>query len=235
MHITPLGDSALLVQLCERLADEPETTLREVVAAWRKLEAAALPGVIEVSPAYTTLSVYYDPLHVIGSAGVEKDCAKWLSERIAAALTAPGENSELAARLVEIPVCYGGEFGPDLTEVAGHTQLTPEEVAERHAGAEYLVHCLGFTPGFPYLSGLPPELAAPRRASPRKEVPAGSVGIGGQQTGIYPIASPGGWHLIGRTPLRLFDPAAETPTLLQVGDRVRFRPISAHELEAWPR
>ncbi len=128
------------------------------------------------------------------------------------------------SRLVEIPVRYGGEFGPDLADVARHTGLTPERVVEMHAAAEYLVYFLGFAPGFAYLGGLPPELATPRLSAPRKRVPAGSVAIGGNQTGVYPIESPGGWRIIGHTDAKLFDPNAAEPVLLRMGDRLRFVP-----------
>ncbi|SIQ00059.1 sensor histidine kinase inhibitor, KipI family [Aeromonas sp. RU39B] len=132
------------------------------------------------------------------------------------------------AREVLIPVIYGGDAGPDLADVARHTGLTEREVVARHSGASYVVYFLGFLPGFPYMGGLPPELTTPRRAEPRVAVPAGAVGIGGSQTGIYPLASPGGWQLIGRTPLPLFNPAETAtgsgPTLLRPGDRVRFVP-----------
>ena len=123
---------------------------------------------------------------------------------------------------------------PDLDAVAQHTALSPEEIVRRHADASYRVSCVGFTPGFPYLSGLPPELATPRRASPRKEIPAGAVAIGGTQTGIYPRKSPGGWNIIGRTPLRLFDVERNPPALFHAGDRVRFRKISRQEFDVFP-
>jgi inhibitor of KinA len=233
MHITPLGDSALLIQVCERLAPEPETTLREVMRVWRRLEAASLPGVVEVAPAYTTVVVYYDQRKV--GDGLCEDIVEWLCGQIADALAAPsGPAVGEMARTIEIPVCYGGACGPDLADVARHAGLTEAAAIERHSSARYLVHCLGFTPGFAYLSGLPAELAMPRRASPRRKVPAGTVGIGGAQTGVYPLASPGGWQLIGWTPLALFDPQAEAPTLLRVGDRVRFRSVPASDMPPGP-
>jgi KipI family sensor histidine kinase inhibitor len=128
-------------------------------------------------------------------------------------------------RTVEIPVCYGGDFGPDLPDVARHTGLAAERVVELHAAADYLVYFVGFSTCFPYLGGLPPVLATPRLSAPRKHVPVGSVAIGGGQAGIYPLASPGGWRLIGRTSLRLFDPQGSPPPLLRMGDRVRFVPV----------
>ena len=135
---------------------------------------------------------------------------------------AGGEDMDAPGRTVEIPVAYGGAHGPDLADVAAHTGLAPAEVVRRHAGGEYVVYLLGFLPGFAFMGGLAPELATPRRTEPRLTVPARSVGIGGAQTGIYPLASPGGWQLIGRTALELFDPQAAEPTLLRPGDRVRF-------------
>ncbi len=136
---------------------------------------------------------------------------------------------------MEIAVCYHAEFAPDLEEVARHAGLSAEQIIRRHSGADYTVACVGFLPGFAYLAGLPESLATPRRAEPRKEVPAGAVGIGGGQTGIYPLRSPGGWNLIGRTPQRMFDPEATPPALLQAGDRVRFRAITREEFDAIAR
>jgi inhibitor of KinA len=139
---------------------------------------------------------------------------------------------EKRGALHEIPVCYAPEFAPDLEEVARHAAITPEEVIRLHSASEYRVHCVGFLPGFPYLGGLPRELTTPRRSAPRTQVPAGSVGIGGVHTGIYPAPSPGGWNLVGRTPIRLFDVASDQPALLQAGDRVRFKAITAEQFRA---
>jgi inhibitor of KinA len=148
-------------------------------------------------------------------------------ERAAAEAYAQAAALELPApRTMEIPVRYGGADGPDLEEVAALNHLSAEEVIAIHSGAEYLVHFLGFSPGFPYLGGMPESIAAPRLETPRRSVPAGSVAIGGRQTGIYPTASPGGWRIIGRTPLRLFQPEADPPVLLQMGDHVRFVPVA---------
>ncbi|MGC1322903.1 MAG: 5-oxoprolinase subunit PxpB, partial [Candidatus Udaeobacter sp.] len=136
-------------------------------------------------------------------------------------------------RLTEIPVCYDAEFGLDLDRVAEHTKLSEREIVDLHSTREYRVACIGFVPGFTFLAGLPKNLATPRRGVPRKEIPPGSVGIGGAQTGIYPLRSPGGWNLIGRTPLKLFDPINDPPTLLCPGDRVRFRAITREEFVAF--
>jgi KipI family sensor histidine kinase inhibitor len=171
-------------------------------------------GVLNLHPAFASVLIDFDPrFHS------HEDIEALARERMEAVRDEARE-----ARVVEIPVCYGGEFGPDLEEVARHAGLAPERVVELHAAADYLVYFVGFATCFPYLGGLPPELATPRLPAPRKHVPAGSVAIGGSQAGIYPLASPGGWRIIGRTPLRLFDPQASPPPLLRMGDRVRFVP-----------
>ncbi|MEA3207746.1 MAG: inhibitor of KinA [Chthoniobacter sp.] len=235
MEITPLGDCALLVRVRDRIAKVPSETLREVLAVLRRLEIARVPGVIELAPAYTTVAVFFDPVRVVAAGAPPDAVFDWLAERIRQGVEGVPEadGGVRTARLVEIPVCYGGEFGPDLDEVARHTGLTADEIVRRHHAVEYCVHGLGFTPGFPYLSGLSPELAVPRRATPRTAVPAGTVAIGGAQTGIYPLRSPGGWRLIGRTPRTLFSVQQEPPALLRPGDRVRFRPITRDEFERW--
>ena len=212
-RIFPLGDAALV---CE---SPPPATLDCQRRVWSVAQAARdWPHVLEVVPGMNNLTVIYDPL--------EADPDD-LTARLKAAWAQPGIAQDLG-REVEIPVQYGGEFGPDLKTVADHTGLTVKEVAERHAGGEYIVFFLGFQPGFAYMGGLEAALHTPRRAEPRLEVPAGSVGIGGAQTGIYPATSPGGWQLIGRTALKLFDPSRTPPTLLQPGDRVRFTIAGLH-------
>ena len=150
-------------------------------------------------------------------------------------LTLPSQFSSIRSRsrIVEIPICYDAEFALDLDRVAERTKLSAGEVVDLHSTAEYRVACIGFVPGFPFLTGLASKLATPRRDTPRKEIPSGSVGIGGAQTGIYPLRSPGGWNLIGRTPLKLFDPTKDPPSLLQAGDRVRFRAIAREEFAAF--
>jgi len=233
MKIEPLGDSALIVRVAEDFAN-PNASLNAVLGALRHLEAAAIPGVIELAPAYTTIGVFFDPAR-IDPAAPDQSPFDALRTRIQNVLNASSflNETELEARVVEIPVCYAGEFASDLGDVARVTGLAEAEVVRRHASAVYRVACVGFIAGFTFLSGLPPELATPRRATPRKEVPAGSVGIGGAQTGIYPRKSPGGWNLIGRTPLRLFDVKRESPAMLRAGDQVRFREISREEFESF--
>lgn len=212
-RIFPFGDTALV---CEA---PPPATLDCQRRVWSAAQAARdWPHVLEVVPGMNNLTVIFDPL------AADPDD---LTVRLKAAWAQPGSAQDLG-REVEIPVQYGGEFGPDLKTVADHTGLTVKEVVERHAGGEYIVFFLGFQPGFAYMGGLEEALHTPRRAEPRLEVPAGSVGIGGAQTGIYPATSPGGWQLIGRTALKLFDPSRTPPTLLQPGDRVRFTIAGLH-------
>jgi inhibitor of KinA len=221
MEVLPLGDSALLVRLANSAG------VSDIRAASERIAALALPEVVELVPAYNSIGVFYR------DATLEE-----LKLRLEAALSTnqpASPETQAPVRELEIAVCYDSEFALDLSDVAEHAGLSPEEVVQRHSSAEYIVSCVGFAPGFPYLSGLPQELATPRRASPRKEVPAGSVAIGGAQTGIYPQKSPGGWNIIGRTPLRLFDLEQQPPALLRAGDRVRFHAISRAEFDATPR
>jgi inhibitor of KinA len=222
MRISPLGDSALRLEFG---AGIDESTHGRVQAACAALEEAVVPGVRELVPAYTTLTIHYNPAAVFAAGAPAEDLAGWLALRVEQAVARSRRAAAPAGRRVEIPVCYGGEFGPDLARVAAQAGLAEAEVIRRHAAAEYRVALVGFSPGFPYLLGLPAELATPRHARPRTAVPAGSVAIAGEQTGVYPLSSPGGWNLIGRTTLRLFDPLADPPALLQTGDRVRFRTV----------
>jgi KipI family sensor histidine kinase inhibitor len=202
-----LGDAALL---CELPAPATLAAQQKIWALAQ--EARQWPGVTEVLPGMNNLSLMYESNRVDSEELEARVTAIW--PRLAA--------NAIAGRHIEIPVRYGGDNGPDLADVARHTGLTPAEVVQRHTEGEYVVYLLGFLPGFAFLGGLAPALATPRRTEPRTAVPAGSVGIGGEQTGVYPLVSPGGWQLIGHTDVRLFDPRAAEPTLLRPGDRVRF-------------
>jgi inhibitor of KinA len=237
MEIIPLGDSALIVRVREQFEDAPEETLDEVLRIFQSLRRAAIPGVIELAPAYTSIAVFFDPVAVLKANGAANGVFDELATRIRSAIIPASRRHRRAAgngpRLIEIPVCYDREFGFDLDRVGDHTKLSEREIVDLHSASEYRVACIGFVPGFPFLAGLPKNLATPRRDVPRKEIPAGSVGIGGAQTGIYPLRSPGGWNLIGRTPLKLFDPTKDPPTLLCPGNRVRFRAITREEFAAF--
>jgi KipI family sensor histidine kinase inhibitor len=216
----PLGDQALLLRWGEVANVEVN---RRVHALAAKLRAARPPWLVDCVPAYASLAVFFDAASVRGNdpTAVVRD---WLSTLVDGSDT---QADAAPSRLVEIPVVYGGEHGPDLDDVAAASGLTAAQVIERHAQVEYLVAMLGFSPGFPYLLGLDPQLAVPRLATPRTRVPAGSVGIGGTQTGVYPNEGPGGWRLVGRTPQLLFDARRDPPALLLPGDRVRFVPVDA--------
>ncbi len=211
-----LGDRALLVRFGDRI--DPRLN-DEVHALAGRIRGAALPGVVDLVPAYASLALHYEPAAWAGGPGSPFEA---LCAALAPLVAGGGSAAAAASRQVLIPVRYGGEFGEDLAEVAALTGLDEQAVIARHTAGRYRVHMLGFTPGFAYLGGLDPALAVPRRATPRLRVPAGSVGLAGIQTGIYPCTSPGGWRLIGRTSLPLFDPAAAEPCLLQPGDEVRF-------------
>lgn len=212
VRFLPCGDQAVTVEWGSTI---DEHINRQVHAFARKVEELSHPAITEVVPTYRSATVHYRP---------EVFSYEELNQLLAPLAQGSAEEAE-ELPVVEIPVCYGGEYGPDLEEVAQHCSLTPEEVIARHTAPTYRIYMLGFTPGFPYLGGMDPSIAAPRRKEPRIHIPAGSVGIAGEQTGVYPIVSPGGWQLIGRTPLRLFDPQREQPILLSAGAGIRFVPI----------
>jgi inhibitor of KinA len=214
------GDTALCVEFAQCIDRE---TNRRVHGLLHGLKARDLAGVVAMIPAYGSLLVQYDPF----------ECSfERLLVSIEECLEEPVEMEFDAREPLDVPVSYGGEFGPDLEEVALLHQMTPERVVALHSSPVYDVYMIGFTPGFPYLGGLDERLITPRKKVPRKRVPGGSVGIADRQTGIYPIESPGGWQLIGRTPIKLFDPIGVEPFYLKPGDRLRFRPITKEEFDA---
>jgi len=187
------------------------------------LESEPIAGIVNLHPAYCSVLVKFDPLKWRHE-DLEKELRKYLGRLDNVKLPAP--------RQVEVPVCYGGEFGPDLEDVASVHGMTPGRVVELHTSATYLVFFLGFVPGFAYLGELPEELVTPRLPTPRKKVPAGSVGIAGNQTGVYPFETPGGWRLLGRTPLSIFRTERKDLSLLSIGDRVRFVTVSRERFAA---
>ncbi|WP_456452804.1 5-oxoprolinase subunit PxpB [Thermococcus sp.] len=211
----PAGDSALVIIFGDRI---DEGINKKVHAVADAIEKASPDWFVEAVPTYTSIYVYYDPLKLSYQEALNA-IKPFLS----------AEPKKEKQRVVEIPTAYGGEFGPDIEFVARHNGLTVDDVVEIHSKPLYRVYMLGFTPGFAYLGGMDERIATPRLERPRLKVPAGSVGIAGKQTGIYPIESPGGWRLIGRTPLRLFTPEKDPPTLLQPGDYIRFVPVSEEE------
>lgn len=219
--ILPAGDQALVVEFGQTISEELN---RKVQILNQEIIDRKIEGIVETVPTFRSLLVTYDP------AVVSFQKIKRMLETIPADMDPSGRQGH---RVVEIPVCYGGEFGEDLPDVAAHAGLSEEEVIRLHSAKEYNIYMLGFLPGFPYLGGLDPRLHTPRLANPRTKIPAGSVGIGGEQTGIYPLDSPGGWRLIGRTPLKLYDPDREEPFLYQAGDYIRFVPITREEYEAY--
>lgn len=214
--VEPLGEAALLVCLGDRI----EAELNRVVHALAQAVRAQAPSWLrDCVPAYASLALHFDPDRFDAGVDPFDVASRWVRATIEDMSSTRGGSG---GRLVEIAVRYGDEDGPDLAAVAAHTRLSPAEVVRRHAAVEYRVAMLGFAPGFPYLLGLDPSLATPRLAQPRTRVAAGSVGIGGMQTGIYPREGPGGWQLLGRTDTVLFDPQRDPPSLLLPGDRLRF-------------
>ena len=221
IRFLPCGDSAVTVEFGNRIDDQLNGAVHAFASA---VEALGHPAIREVVPTYRSATVHYLPLLLEYAALVQLLRPLTETQGGAGPFGAP----------VEIPVLYGGPWGPDLEEVAAHCGMTPEQVIAAHSAPCYRIYMLGFTPGFPYLGGMDPRLATPRRKEPRIRIPAGSVGIAGNQTGVYPIESPGGWQLIGRTPLRLFDLGSDPPILLQAGRSIRFVPIDEptyHRLE----
>lgn len=208
-----IADNALVLRIGDRI--DLRTNAR-VHALCKRIRAQRPVWLQDLVPTYASVGVFFDPL-LIGADALKA----WLHATLDG-LPIDTELTAVSTRTVSVPVVYGGEAGPDLESAAAELGLPPAELVKRHAAGEYTVAMIGFAPGFPYLLGLDPALALPRLATPRTSVPAGSVGIGGTQTGIYPRESPGGWRLIGRTPLVLFDPLRDEPALLAPGDRVRF-------------
>ncbi|BCZ17820.1 allophanate hydrolase [Helicobacter sp. NHP19-003] len=219
MQFKPCAENALMITLGDSI--EPSCNAK-VRLLCETLRAQNLKGVLELVVAYASLLVVYDPLIQTYTHLVE--CIKTLS------LDTPTEPQEVY--LAEVPACY--ELGLDLESVAAQTRLSPAQVVEKHSGVDYLVYCLGFLPGFVYLGGLDPALRLPRLATPRLEVAPGSIGIANDQTGIYPIASPAGWHILAQTPISLYNPTKEPPVSIFAGDYIRYKPISLQEFKDIP-
>jgi inhibitor of KinA len=224
-RIVPLGDRCLVVEFEQKVDAEIN---RQARALANLLLAGPPQGVVDVVPAFCTVAVFYRPEQF----AAEPSPFQQLRLAIEAMLEAGLESAPGQERVVRVPVCYGGEHGPDLEEVAAACGMTPDEVVRIHIASEHVVFMLGFSPGFPYIGGLDPRLSLPRRATPRTSIPAGTVAIAREQSVIYSFETPGGWNLIGRTPMKLFDPLAEPPCRLQAGDQIRFFPIPPDEFDS---
>jgi len=214
------GDCGLLVEFGSGIDPEVNTRVRTMAAA---METRRLEGVTEIVPTYRSIALTYDPI-LTGPEKICREIEALQSDLSTIPLPPP--------RQVEIPVCYGGDFGPDMANIGAGTGLTPEDVIRIHSTPAYLIYMVGFTPGFAFLGGLDERLHTPRLETPRLSVPRGSVGIANNQTGMYPVQSPGGWQIIGRTPLNLFRPYEKNPFLYRAGDTIRFRPIDPDEYQA---
>lgn len=218
MRLIPAGDTAILVQFANEISPENNSRVQLLAAM---IANAAVPGVVETIPTYSSLLVNYDPTVVTYS----ELC------RVLDSFELGQGGASSGSFVYTIPVCYSGKFGEDIGDVAAHAGLSIEETVERHSRVCYRIYMLGFLPGFAYLGGLDESIACPRLSSPRKSIAPGSVGIGGNQTGVYPVASPGGWRLIGKTPLKLYDPARKEPILYKAGDYIKFEPITPEHFD----
>lgn len=217
IRILTAGDSSLLVEFGKEISEEINRKITATVQLMRKQN---IEGVVDVIPAFCSLLINYDP-RVIAYDEIK--------ERIQALLKVEVKGNKGRKKIYEIPVCYGGEYGPDMENIAKNAGLTEEEVIKIHSSRDYLIYMLGFLPGFCYLGGLDERIHTPRLANPRLKISAGSVGIGGSQTGIYPLDSPGGWQLMGMTPVKTYDPEREVPILVEAGDYIRFVPVDEEE------
>lgn len=219
IHIKPCGGNSLLIMFEQKI--DP-SVLQQVTVMKNRISGSHISGIMDMIPAYASLMIIYDP---------EIISFHKLKNRILSMDIPENEGLKETPRRIEIPVLYGKPFPEDLAFVAICAAMTPEEVIEIHTANEYPVYMIGFLPGFPYLGNLDERIHTPRRKEPRTHIPAGSVGIGGAQTGVYPVASPGGWHIIGKTPLKLYDPSLEYPVLLKSGDIITFRSITRKEFD----
>jgi KipI family sensor histidine kinase inhibitor len=216
-----MGDRGLLLEFGDEISPEVNEKVRRMTLA---IQAESIEGIVEIVPTYRSLLILYNPLIL------SIDDLKKRLERIEKGLQ---QTPFPEPKLTRIPALYGGSYGPDLEEVAKYQQISPEEVIQLHCSKPYFIYMIGFMPGFPYMGELPEALITPRLKTPRLSVPAGSVAIAQRQTGIYPMESPGGWQIIGRTPVKLFNPEREPPALLQMGDLVQFFPIGEKEFKEW--
>lgn len=224
-HIFPLGDTALTIDFGNCI---DAAINREVIARFKQWQQEPLPGMLELVPAYSSLTIYYDVFAVKKKAGNDHTAFEWMQKQVQERLTLPPAYEEESERVMRIPVCYEDEFSPDLRYLSAEKNIPVEEVIQTHTSKTYKVYMLGFLPGFTYMGEVEEKISMPRKPQP-VSIAAGSVGIAGKQTGIYPLASPGGWQIIGRTPISLFKAQKEEPALLRAGDRVQFYSITSNE------
>ncbi|MCW3116440.1 MAG: pxpB [Chitinophagaceae bacterium] len=228
--IFPLGDSALTIDFCNSI---DEAINQKVLALFHSLRENPAAGIIEAVPAYSSITIYYDMLLAVRNNQDHKTAFEIMTERMEKRLQDPLSENNLPSQFLRIPVCYHNEFGLDIDELAATNKITAGEVIQIHTSKVYGVYMLGFLPGFSYMGKVDDKIAMPRKTNPRQRVESGSVGIAGYQTGIYPLASPGGWQIIGRTPVKLFDSDNKELTLLKPGDKVQFYSISKNEFNSY--
>jgi inhibitor of KinA len=226
--IFPLGDAALVIDFGNVI--DPEVN-KKVMRLFHKFRHAALPFIIDLVPAYSSLGIYYDPVAVLRSSVDDESAFDAMAQLAGEMITQNEEKDTAKARQIEIPVCYSPLFGPDLEELASSRKMSIPELISIHTARSYRVYMIGFLPGFPYMGEVDERITAPRLDTPRKDVPEGSVGIAGKQTGIYPFTSPGGWRIIGRTPVKMFNSNSSQPAFLEPGDEVKFISITEDEFE----
>jgi inhibitor of KinA len=224
-RIFPLGDSVITIDFGNNIN---ESLNDEVITRFNELQISPVPGMIEAVPAYSSLTIYYDAVKLRNKVSSGQTVYEWMQQMLTERLQIPPNESEKNNRLFKIPVCYNLNFAPDIKTLADSKNLSVEEVIQLHTSGTYKVYMLGFLPGFAYMGEVNEKMIIPRKPQP-VNVEQGSVGIAGKQTGIYPLASPGGWQIVGRTPLKLFDAAKEEPTLFKIGDKIHFFPITEND------
>ncbi|MCW3109798.1 MAG: pxpB [Segetibacter sp.] len=225
--ITPLGDSALTVDFGNIISDEINAKVLLLVHA---IEKAGLPNVKDIVPAYSSVSVFYDTIALL-KRHKNKSAYSFMSDQVEALLSQSMEAVTANFRTVKVPVCYSPKYGLDMADISEQTKLSVEEIIHLHTAKKYKVYMIGFLPGFAYMGNVDERIAVPRKLEPRQKIEAGSVGIAGKQTGIYPVSSPGGWQIIGRTPIKLFDKEKEEPVFFRPGDEVKFYSITENEFD----
>lgn len=228
--IHPLGDAALVMKIADKVNP---TVHKKIIHLLHIIESDPFPGLIEVVPTYTNITVFYDPIRVISETTFVESAFETVHNIMINYLKKLEQTTPLKQKTIQIPVLYGGNYGPDLTYVAQNNGITEEEVVDIHSASNYLIYMIGFAPGFPFLGGIDRRITAPRKKLPRTKIPAGSVGIAGTQTGIYPIDTPGGWQIIGQTPRNLFLRNENNPSLLTCGDVLQFIPITEEEFKQY--